>query len=177
MGASLDWSREEFTLSERLSRAVRKSFSNLYNQGKIYEGTRIVNWSVGTQSVISDIEIEYEEEEGNLYYLKYFIEGKGEAITIATTRPETIFADVAVAVSPHDKRYKKLVGKKVLIPIINRPIPIIVDESVDMTFGTGALKVTPTHDPVDFDIGQRHNLPMDIFALDRKGRFTKAAGE
>ncbi len=175
MGASLDRSREEFTLSERLSRAVRKSFSNLYNQWKIYEWTRIVNRSVGTQSVISDIEIEYREEEGKLYYIKYFIEGKGDAVTIATTRPETIFADVAIAVSPHDKRYKKMIGKKVLIPIINRPIPIIVDESVDMTFGTGALKVTPTHDPVDFDIGQRQNLPMDIFALDKKGKFTKHA--
>lgn len=177
MGASLDWSREEFTLSERLSRAVRKSFSNLYDQWLIYEWTRIVNWSIGTQSVISDIEIEYREEEWKLYYLKYFLEGKGDAITIATTRPETIFADVAVAVSPHDKRYKKLVWKKVLIPIINRPIPIIIDESVDMTFGTGALKVTPTHDPVDFTIWQKHNLPMDIFALDKKGKYTKHAGE
>lgn len=168
MGASLDRSREEFTLSEKLSRAVRKAFSNLHMQGKVYEGTRIVNWSIGTQSVISDLEVLYKEEEGKLYYVKYFIEGKGESITIATTRPETIFADVAIAVSPHDKRYKKMVGKKVLIPIINRPIPIIADEAVDMTFGTGALKVTPTHDMTDFDIGQRHNLPLDIYAIDKK---------
>lgn len=136
MGSSLDWSREEFTLSEKMSRAVRKAFSMLYAQGKITQGTRIVNRSVGTQSVISDIEIVYKEQEGKLYYLKYFLEGKGESITVATTRPETIFADVAIAVSPHDKRYKKMVGKKVLIPIINKAIPIIADEAVDMTFGT-----------------------------------------
>ncbi len=176
MGASLDRSREEFTLSEKLSRAVRKSFSNLHNQGKVYEGTRIVNRSVGTQSVISDLEVVYKEEEGTLYYLKYFLEGKGEAITIATTRPETIFADAAIAVSPHDKRYKKMVGKKVLIPIINKAIPIIADAAVDMTFGTGALKVTPTHDPVDFEIGQRNNLPLDVYAIDKKWLFTQQAG-
>lgn len=168
MGASLDRSREEFTLSEKLSRAVRKAFSNLYAQGKIYEGSRIVNRSVGTQSVVSDSEVVHKEEEGNLYYLKYFIQGKGDSITIATTRPETIFADVAVAVSPHDKRYKKLVGKNVLIPIINKPIPVITDEAVDMTFGTGALKITPTHDPVDYEVGIRNNLPMDRFAIDKK---------
>lgn len=141
----------------------------------MYEGTRIVNRSIGTQSVISDLEVVYKEEEGTLYYLKYFIEGKGESITIATTRPETIFADVAIAVSPHDKRYKKMIGKKVLIPIINKPIPIIADAAVDMTFGTGALKVTPTHDPIDFDIGQRNNLPLDIYAIDKKGLFTQQA--
>lgn len=177
MGASLDWSREEFTLSEKLSRAVRKAFSNLYQQGKIYEGSRIVNRSVGTQSVVSDSEVIHKEEEGNLYYIKYFIQGKGDSITIATTRPETIFADVAVAVSPHDKRYKKIVGKNVLIPIINKPIPVITDEAVDMTFGTGALKITPTHDPVDYEIGMRSNLPMDRFAIDKKGYFTDLAGE
>ena len=164
----MDWNREEFTLSEKLSRAVRKAFANLYNQGKIYEGTRIVNRSVGTQSVISDVEIVYKEEEGKLYFLKYFLEGKGDSITIATTRPETIFADVAVAVSPHDKRYKKLVGKKVLIPIINKAIPVITDPSVDMTFGTGALKITPTHDITDFEIAQRAGLPMDVYAIDKK---------
>lgn len=176
MGASLDWSREEFTLSEKMSRAVRKSFSNLYKQGKIYEGNRIVNWSVGTQSVVSDLETIYKEEEGNLYYIKYFIQGKGDSITIATTRPETMFADVAVAVSPHDKRYKKLIGKNVLIPIINKAIPVIADQAVDMTFGTGALKITPAHDPVDFEVGQRNSLPMDRFAIDIKGELTDLAG-
>jgi valyl-tRNA synthetase len=158
-----------------MSRAVRKAFSTLHAQGKIYEGTRIINRSIGTQSVISDIEIVSKEEEGKLYYIKYFIEGKGESITIATTRPETIFADVAVAVSPHDKRYKKMVGKKVLIPIINKAIPVIADAAVDMTFGTGALKVTPTHDVTDFDIGQRNNLPLDRYAIDKKGCFTELA--
>ncbi|MBP6911334.1 class I tRNA ligase family protein [Patescibacteria group bacterium] len=167
MGASLDRSREEFTLSERMSRAVRKAFSNLYAQGKIYEGARIVNRSVGTQSVVSDSEVYHKEEEGKLYYIKYFIQGKGDSITIATTRPETMFADVAVAVSPHDKRYKKLVGKNVLIPIINKPIPVIADAAVDMTFGTGALKITPAHDPVDYEIGMRNSLPMDRFAIDK----------
>ncbi len=118
--------------------------------------------------MISDLEVVYKEEEGKLYHIKYFLEGKGDAITIATTRPETIFADVAIAVSPHDKRYKKIIGKKVLIPIINRAIPVITDASVDMTFGTGALKVTPTHDITDFEIAQRNNLPMDVYAIDKK---------
>jgi valyl-tRNA synthetase len=176
MGSSMDWGREEFTLSEKLSRAVRKAFVMLYNQGKISQGTRIVNRSVGTQSVISDIEIVYKEVEGRFYHLKYFLEGKGESITVATTRPETIFADVAIAVSPHDKRYKKMIGKKVLIPIINRAIPIIADEAVDMTFGTGALKVTPAHDLTDFEIGKRNNLPLDVFAIDKAGNFTAQAG-
>lgn len=177
MGSSLDRSREEFTLSERMSRAVRKAFSNLYAQGKIYEGSRIVNRSVGTQSVVSDSEVVHKEEEGRLYYIKYFIQGKGDSITIATTRPETMFADVAVAVSPHDKRYKKIIGKNVLIPIINKPIPVIADQAVDMTFGTGALKITPTHDPVDYEVGMRNNLPMDRFAIDKKGYLTDLAGE
>ncbi len=118
--------------------------------------------------MVSDSEVVHKEEEGNLYYIKYFIQGKGDSITIATTRPETIFADVAVAVSPHDKRYKKIVGKNVLIPIINKPIPVIADAAVDMTFGTGALKITPTHDPVDYEIGMRNSLPMDRFAIDKK---------
>ncbi len=176
IGSSCDRSREQFTMSEQLSRSVRKSFSNLFSSGKIYQWDYITNRSVGCQTVLSDIEIDYVENEGKLYYINYFIEGKGDAITIATTRPETLFADVAIAVNPYDKRYKKHIGKNVLIPIINRPIPIVADELVDMQFWTGALKITPTHDPLDFEIAKKHNLPMNIFAFDKNANFTEHAG-
>ncbi len=175
MWASCDWSREQFTLSERLSRAVRKSFSNLFRKWKIYQWEYIVNWCPRCKTVLSDIEVKYKEEEGKLYYIKYFVVGKWEAITVATTRPETIFADVAIAVNPKDKRYKKYIWKQVYIPIVNRPIPVIADEEVDPSFGTGALKITPTHDADDFEIWKRHNLPMDRFAIDWDWKFTELA--
>ena len=175
MWASCDWSREQFTLSEKLSRAVRKSFSNLYKKWKIYRSNYIVNWCPRCQTVLSDIEVKYKEEKGKLYYIRYFVEWKWYYITVATTRPETMFADVAVAVNPKDRRYKKYIWKKVLIPIINKSIPVIADEHVDPQFGTWALKITPTHDPDDFEIAQRHNLPMDRFAIDKDGKFTSLA--
>ena len=177
MGASCDWTREQFTLSESLSRAVRKSFSNLYSQWKIYQWEYIVNWCPRCQTVLSDIEVKYEKEKWKLYYIRYFVVWKWEAITVATTRPETMFADVAIAVNPKDKRYKKYIWKQVYIPIVNRPIPVIADEEVDPYFGTWALKITPAHDPDDFHIAQKHNLPMDLFAIDKKWNFTDLAPE
>jgi len=176
MWSSCDWSREQFTLSEKLSRAVRKSFSNLYDKWKIYKSNYIVNWCPRCQTVLSDIEVQYKEEKWKLYYIRYFVEWKWVYIPVATTRPETMFADVAVAVHPKDKRYKKYIWKKVIIPIINRSIPVIADESVDPTFWTGALKITPTHDPDDFLIAQKHNLPMDKYAIDKDWKFTSEAG-
>ncbi|MEF2175978.1 MAG: valine--tRNA ligase [Candidatus Absconditabacteria bacterium] len=177
MGSSCDWDREQFTLSEKLSRGVRKSFSNLYNENKIYKGTYIINWCPRCQTVLSDVEVTYSEENNKLYYIRYFIEGKGDSITVATVRPETMFGDVAIAVNPRDKRYKKFIGKHVLIPIVNKQIPVIADEGVDVMFGTGALKITPTHDPVDYEIGKKHGLPMDCYAIDKDGKLTDLAGE
>lgn len=177
MWSSLDWSRESFTLSEKLSRAVRKAFIELYNQGKIYQWHRVTNRDPVSQSVISDIEVVMKEQESKLYYIKYFVKWGQSSITIATTRPDTVIADVAIAVNPGDKRFKWLVGKMVLAPITNRLIPVIADDYVDPTFGTGALKITPTHDANDFEIAQRHNLPMDIYAFDKEGRYSEHAGE
>ena len=136
MGSSCDRSREQFTMSEKLSRAVRKSFKTLYNKGKIYQDTYMVNRSPDAQTVLSDLEVEFKEIESKLYYVRYFVEGKGDSITVATTRPETIFADVAIAVHPKDRRFKKRIGRNVLIPIVNRPIPVIADEDVAIDFGT-----------------------------------------
>ena len=176
MGASIDRSREQFTLSEQLSRSVRKAFVSLYGQGKIYRDTYMVNRSPGAQTVLSDLEVENRTEQTKLYYIKYFVDGKGESLTVATVRPETMFGDVAIAVHPKDRRYKRRIGKNVLIPIINRSIPIIADESVSMEFGTGILKITPAHAEEDFLIAKKHNLPIDIFALDLQNRYTAHAG-
>ncbi len=173
LGCSVDWDREQFTLSERLSRAVRKSFKNLHNQGKIYLGYRITNWCNRCQTVLSDAEVEMTPSKSNLYQIRYFlIGGKNNHLDVYTTRPETIPADVALAVHPADKRYKGIVGKEVMVPFVNRKIPIIADESVDMAFGSGVLKITPTHDQTDFEIGSRHNLPNDIFAIDKQGKWS-----
>lgn len=177
MWSSCDWKREQFTMSEKLSRAVRKSFSILYSKWKIYKDTYIVNRCTNDKTVLSDIEVIYEEKQKKLYYLRYFIEWKWSFITIATSRPETIFADVAVAVNPKDRRYSKLIWKKVLIPIVNRAIPIIWDESVLMNFWSWALKITPTHDQVDFEIWKKHNLPMDKFAIDFDWKMTNLCWE
>ena len=143
-------------MSEQLSRAVRKAFTILYKQEKIYRDTYMVNRSPGAQTVLSDLEVEYKDEQVKLYYIKYFVQGKGESLTVATVRPETMFGDVAVAVHPKDRRYKKRIGKNVLIPIVNRPIPIIADESVSVEFGTGVLKITPSHAEEDFIIAKKH---------------------
>jgi valyl-tRNA synthetase len=164
LGASVDWDREYFTMDERLSVAVREAFIALYEQGLIYRGAYIVNWCPRCQTAISDLEVVYEEHKGHLWEIKYPVVGDdgkdtGEFLTIATTRPETMLGDVAVAVHPNDERYKHLHGKKLRLPLVGREIPVITDEWVSPEFGTGAVKVTPAHDPNDFALGQRHNLP------------------
>ncbi len=158
LGASCDWTRERFTLDEGLSRAVREAFVTLYEKGWIYRGPRMINWSPGLQTAVSDLEVEYSEENGKLYYFKYMITGSEEFIPVATTRPETILGDTAVAVHPEDERYNKFVGKMAIVPILGREVPVIADDYVDREFGTGALKITPGHDPNDYEIGIRHNL-------------------
>ena len=155
LGASCDWERERFTLDEGLSRAVIESFVRLHEKGLIYRGDYLINWSPGLQTAVSDLEVEYSEEKGTLYYFRYPIEGSEEYIPVATTRPETILADTAVAAHPEDERYQQFVGKSCLVPILNRAIPVIADEYVDREFGTGALKITPGHDPADYEIGKR----------------------
>ncbi len=177
LGSSMDRGREQYTMSESLSRSVRQAFKFLYDKKKIYQDYYVINRSPGAQSVVSDIEVEHKEEISKLYYIRYFVDTKKHVLTVATTRPETMFADVAVAVHPDDRRYKKFIGKRVIIPLINRTIPIIGDESVDMTFGTWVLKITPGHSQADFEIAKRHNLPLNVFAFDKDEVFTKEAGE
>jgi valyl-tRNA synthetase len=160
LGASCDWERERFTLDEGLSRAVREAFVQLYDKGLIYRGTYLINWSPGLRTAVSDLEVEYFEEQGTLYYFQYPLAESDESIPVATTRPETILGDTAVAVHPEDTRYRHLIGKTCLVPILKRPIPVIVDSYVDLEFGTGALKITPGHDPNDYEIGQQHGLPV-----------------
>ncbi|MBI4505877.1 MAG: valine--tRNA ligase [Chloroflexi bacterium] len=160
MGASCDWTRERFTLDEGLSRAVRAAFVRLYEKGLIYRGTYLVNWCPRCATAISDLEVEHEETDGHLWYVRYAVEGAPQGIDVATTRPETILGDTAVAVNPHDERYEHLVGKTAVLPVLGRRIPIIADAAVDPEFGTGAVKVTPAHDPTDYEIGQRHSLPF-----------------
>ncbi|MCK4368997.1 MAG: valine--tRNA ligase [Dehalococcoidales bacterium] len=161
LGASCDWSRERFTLDEGPSRAVRTAFVRLYDKGLIYRGERIINWCPRCATALSDLEVDHKDIQGYLYYVRYpLAEGDKEFITVATTRPETILGDTAVAVNPKDKRFKAMLGKKVVLPAVNREIPIIADEAVDPDFGTGAVKITPAHDPVDFDIAQRQGLPL-----------------
>ncbi len=176
LGASCDWDRERFTLDEGLSRAVLEAFVTLWEQGLIYRGPRLVNWSPRLRTAVSDLEVEYEEVEGTLYYFKYRLQDDPETfIPVATTRPETILGDTAVAVHPEDGRYRRFVGSKVLVPILNRPIPVIADEYVDREFGTGALKITPGHDPNDYEIGERHNLEM-INILNKDATLNENAG-
>jgi valyl-tRNA synthetase len=158
LGASCDWTRERFTLDEGLSKAVREAFVTLYEKGWIYRGPRMINWSPGLQTAVSDLEVEYSEETGKLYYFKYQIVGSDEFIPVATTRPETILGDTGVAVHPDDARFSHLVGKKAIVPMLGREVPVIADDYVDREFGTGALKITPAHDPNDYEIGIRHNL-------------------
>ena len=176
MGASCDWSRLVFTLDPGPSRAVRTAFVDLYDKGLIYRGERIINWCIRCSTALSDLEVEYEEEDGSLYYVKYLLEDGEGSITVATTRPETMFGDTGVAVHPEDPRYQPLLGRNVILPLANRPIPVVGDEAIDREFGTGVLKVTPGHDTVDFEIGQRHNLPI-VMSVDDKGFLTEAAGQ
>lgn len=168
LGCSCDWDRTRFTMEPKLSQQVIKSFVDLYNKGLIYRGYRMVNWDPEAKTNISDEEVIFKEQNGKLYFLKYKIEGSEEFLSVATTRPETIFGDTAVCINPNDERYAHLKGKKVIVPIVDRVIPIIEDEYVDIEFGTGALKITPAHDINDYEIGQKHNLQM-IDALDDDG--------
>ncbi len=170
LGFSLDWTREAYTIDEARSRAVKEAFDHLYKKGLIYQGERIINWCPNCQTAISDLENEYQEEKSQLYYIKY------GPITIATTRPETMFADVAVAIHPENKKYKHLVGKLVPLPLTNRKIPVIEDKAVDLEFGTGALKVTPAHDELDLEIGERHKLAK-LVAIGFDGKLTKLTGK
>ena len=160
IGASLDWDRERFTMDEGLSKAVRKIFVDLYNDGLIYQGEYMVNWCPRCGTALADDEVDHAEKDGNLWHLKYPVKDSDEYIIIATSRPETMLADVAVAVHPEDERYKHLVGKKLVLPLVGREIPVIADEYVEMEFGTGALKITPAHDPNDFNLGKKYDLPI-----------------
>ncbi|OGO30863.1 MAG: valine--tRNA ligase, partial [Chloroflexi bacterium RBG_16_54_11] len=176
LGASCDWTRERFTMDAGLSRAVREAFARLYEKGLIYRGPRLINWSPGLKTAVSDLEVEYSEEPGKLYYFKYMLEGStDEYIPVATTRPETILGDTAVAVHPEDERYQKYIGRGVIVPILGRAIPVIADPYVDREFGTGALKITPGHDPNDYAIGQKHGLPI-ISVLDEDARVNDNGG-
>ncbi|MBF0391759.1 MAG: valine--tRNA ligase [Alphaproteobacteria bacterium] len=176
LGASPDWERERFTMDEGLSQAVRKVFVDLYKQGLIYRDKRLVNWDPKLHTAISDLEVEQREVKGHMWHLRYPIEGSGEHIVVATTRPETMLGDTAVAVHPEDERYRHLVGRKVILPIVGRAIPIVADEYSDPTKGTGAVKITPAHDFNDFEVGRRHDLPM-INVLDRDARISDEAPE
>ncbi|AQZ48958.1 valine--tRNA ligase ValS [Paenibacillus larvae subsp. larvae] len=175
MGLSLDFSRERFTLDEGLSKAVRKVFVKLYDKGLIYRGKYIINWDPTARTALSDIEVEYKEIQGNLYHLEYPLKDGSGSITVATTRPETMLGDAAVAVHPEDERYKDMVGKTLVLPIVGREIPVIADEYVDKEFGSGAVKITPAHDPNDFEVGHRHNLPQ-ILVMDESGKMNAEAG-
>ncbi|HEV3421120.1 MAG TPA: valine--tRNA ligase [Candidatus Acidoferrum sp.] len=175
IGESCDWSREKFTLSPELSRVVIEVFVRLYKEGLIYRDNRLVNWCPVCLTVLSDLEVIHEERPGHLWYIKYPVVGSGEFLTVATTRPETMLGDTAVAVNPEDERYKHLIGQKVMLPLMNREIRIIGDEMVDREFGTGAVKITPAHDPNDFEVGKRHGLPqIDVMTDD--GHMNSHAG-
>lgn len=176
LGCSLDWSRERFTMDEGFSRAVKYVFVSLYREGLIYRDYYLVNRCPRCQTVLSDIEIEHRELQGKLWYIKYPLPGSDDGIVVATTRPETMLGDTAVAVHPEDERYFKYHGKKVLLPLQNRLIPIICDERVEKEFGTGAVKVTPAHDPVDFELGKKHGLEQ-VIVIDGSGKMTEAAGQ
>ncbi len=175
LGASCDWDRERFTMDDGLSKAVLEAFVRLYRMGLIYRGERLVNWSPGLQTAVSDLEVEYSVEPGFLYHFKYPVKGGGH-LPVATTRPETILGDTAVAVHPDDERYQQYIGKTALVPMLGREIPIIADEYVDMEFGTGALKITPAHDPNDFEIGQKHRLEF-ITVMTKAATMNDKAGE
>ncbi|MDM8532806.1 valine--tRNA ligase [Anaerolineales bacterium HSG25] len=186
LGASCDWDRERFTMDEGLSRAVREAFVRLYEKGLIYRGEYLINWSPGLQTAVSDLEVEYSQEEGKMYHFKYMLaDSQNEPanavagqdyVPVATTRPETLLGDTAVAVHPEDERYQHLIGKKCLVPMLGREIPIIADEYVDREFGTGALKITPGHDPNDFEIGKKYGLPI-INIMNRDATINKNGGQ
>lgn len=171
IGSSCDWSRERFTMDDTLSAAVKKVFVSLYNKGLIYRGFRISNVCPHCETALSDAEVEYKEQEGNFWHIRYKVKGSDEYVTVATTRPETMLGDTAVAVHPEDERYAHLVGKTLILPLVEREIPVIADEYVEKDFGTGCVKITPCHDPNDYEVGKRHDLPM-ITVIDGKGKIT-----
>ena len=158
LGSSCDWTRERFTMDETLSKAVKKVFVSLYEKGLIYQGNRIINWCPSCTTALSDAEVEYQEQAGHFWHIKYPVKDSEEYVVIATTRPETLLGDTAVAVHPEDERYTHLVGKMLVLPLVGREIPVVADDYVDKEFGTGAVKITPAHDPNDFEVGLRHNL-------------------
>lgn len=176
LGASCDWDRERFTMDEGCSKAVKEVFVRLYEKGLIYKGERIINWCPKCKTSISDAEVEFNEKQGYFWHIKYPLSDGSGTIEIATTRPETMLGDTAIAVNPNDARYKNLIGKTAILPIANRAIPIVADEYVDIDFGTGAVKITPAHDPNDFEVGLRHNLPV-IKVMDEEAKMNENAGE
>lgn len=176
LGVSCDWSRERFTLDEGLSHAVEEMFIRLYNKGLVYQGDRIINWCPHDKTALSDAEVEHKEQEGHMWTFRYPIDGEDDAIMISTTRPETIPGDLAIAVNPEDERYKDYIGKHAIIPVIERKIPIIADSYVDSEFGTGAVKITPSHDPNDFEVGTRHDLGQ-LLIMDEEARLNENAGK
>lgn len=176
LGVSVDWSRERFTMDEGLSKAVLKAFVQLYNEGMIYRGNYMVNWCPASQSAVSDLEVENKEVDGHLWYLRYPLTDGSGYVEVATTRPETMLGDTAVAVNPEDDRYRHFIGKTLTLPIMGREIPVVGDELVDPTFGTGCVKVTPAHDPNDFEMGKRHNLPF-ITIMNKNGTLNDNAGD
>ena len=176
LGSSCDWSRLAFTMDERCSKAVKEVFVNLYEKGLIYRGDRIINWCPECKTALSDAEVDYVDEDSNLWYIKYQVKGEDKYITVATSRPETMFGDTAVAFNPKDKRYEDLKGKTLILPIVNKEIPVVYDDYVELEFGTGAVKITPAHDPNDFEVGLRHNLPV-VRVLNDDGTMNQFAGK
>ncbi|MBQ8197692.1 MAG: valine--tRNA ligase [Clostridia bacterium] len=176
LGSSCDWSRLAFTMDERCSRAVKEVFVNLYEKGLIYRGDRIINWCPDCKTALSDAEVEYVEEDSNLWYIKYQVKDSDEYVTVATSRPETMFGDTAVAFNPKDSRYAHLKGKTLILPIVNKEIPVVYDDYVELEFGTGAVKITPAHDPNDFEVGMRHNLER-VRVLNDDGTMNEFAGK
>ena len=176
LGSSADFTRESFTMDENLNKAVRAVFVKLYEEGLIYKGNRIVNWCPKCMTALSDAEIEYEEHNGHFWHIKYPLVDSEEYLEIATTRPETMLGDTAVAVNPNDERYKHLIGKKLMLPIVNREIPIVADDYVDVEFGTGAVKITPAHDPNDYEVGKRHDLE-EIIVMNENGTINELGGK
>ena len=169
LGCSCDWDRERFTMDEGCSRAVREVFVSLYEKGLIYKGNRIINWCPKCTTALSDAEVEHEEQEGHFWHIRYPVKDSDEYVVIATTRPETMLGDTAVAVHPEDERYTHLVGKTLVLPLVGREIPVVADEYVDREFGTGCVKITPCHDPNDFEVGLRHELEQ-VLILDENAR-------
>ena len=176
LGSSCDWSRMAFTMDEKCSKAVKEVFVNLYNEGLIYQGSRIINWCPCCKTALSDAEVEYTEEPSFFWHLRYYVKDSDRYLVVATTRPETMFGDTAVAVNPKDERYKDLVGKTLILPVVGKEIPVIADDYVDLEFGTGAVKITPAHDPNDFEVGLRHNLEV-IRVMNDDGTMNEKAGK